>query len=175
LQTASADLSISNSSIPGISNIEVPSDPAIDSYFIVMHSMSSYAAFLRNATLLELTCVEDIGFHIAVLTDNLPKSISPTLQQQLVPHRSYIDMLPWSSLRDRILNSASAINELEFVLDMASGELKVWGSIPWDPMAWEVGTEFAKKWWFLMDDEILRTTNFWRGQRGDEPLALPQS
>jgi hypothetical protein len=30
-------------------------------------------------------------------------------------------MLPWISLRDRILNSLATINELEFVQDMAGG------------------------------------------------------
>jgi hypothetical protein len=83
--------------------------------------------------------MRDTGFNICALASNLPPPIAPTLQQQIVPHAPYVDMLPWSSLRDRTLNSPTAINESEFVLDMA--ELKVWGSTPWDPMGWEVGPE----------------------------------
>jgi hypothetical protein len=55
---------------------------------------------------------------------------------------------------------------------MVSGDLKVWGSTPWDTLAWEVGPEFARKWWFLMDNEILRASNFWRRQRGEQDLMM---
>jgi hypothetical protein len=71
-----------------------------------------------------------------------------------------------------MLNSPTAINDLEFVSDMGFSDLKVWGSTPWDPAGWEVGPEFARKWWFLIDDGIIHTTNFWRSQRGEEPLSL---
>ncbi len=134
--------------------------------------MTTYAAFTCIAHILELSCMQDSGFNIGARTCTLPPAIAPTLQQQIVPHGPYIDMLPWSSLRDRILNSLMAINETEFVLDMASGDLKIWGSTPWDPTGWEVGPDFARKWWFLMDDEIIHTTNFWRGQRGEKALVL---
>ena len=50
--------------------------------------------------------------------------------------------------------------------------MKVWGNIPWDETGWEIGERFAMKWWFLMDDEVLRTTNFWRASRTDETLSL---
>jgi hypothetical protein len=70
------------------------------------------------------------------------------------------------------LNSPTAINDLEFLQDMASGDLKVWGSTPWDPRGWEIGPEFARKWWFLMDDGIIQTSNFWRSQRGEEVVVV---
>jgi len=130
------------------------------------------AAFLRIADVLGLVCLQDTGFDIGALTFTLPPALVPTLQQQIVPHKPYVDMLPWASLRDRILSSPTVINELEFVQDMASSDLKVWGSTPWDPMGWEVGPEFAKKWWFLMDDGIMRTTNFWRSQQGEQVLVV---
>jgi Domain of unknown function (DUF3425) len=79
-------------------------------------------------------------------------------------------MLPWVMLRDRILKSLPAIDEIEFVQDMA--ELKIWGTTPWDPLGWEVSPEFAKKWWFLMDDTIMQSTNFWRAQRGEQALVV---
>lgn len=72
------------------------------------------------------------------------------------------------------MNSLAVINEEEFIQDMESGEVKIWGTIPWDPMAWEVTGTFARKWWFLMDDGILHTTNFWRAQRGEGRLVLPK-
>jgi hypothetical protein len=172
MPTASVDLSVFSSPVSGTFQDQVSPDPAIDNHFTVMHSMTTYAAFTCIAHILELACMQDTGFNIGALICTLPPAIAPTLQQQIVPHGPYVDMLPWSSLRDRILNSLMAINELEFILDMASGDLKIWGSTPWDPTGWEVGPEFARKWWFLMDDGIMHTTNFWRGQRGEEALVL---
>lgn len=137
-----------------------------------MHGITTHAAFDRIAAILELSCMQGTGFNIGALTCTLPQAIVPTAQQQIVPHLPYIDMLPWPSLRDRLLNSIMTINETEFVMDMASGDLKIWGSMPWDPMGWEFGPDLARKWWFLMDDGIMHTTNFWRGQRGEAPLAL---
>lgn len=171
LPAASLDLRSFNSLGSGILQDQVSPDPTIDSRFIVMHGLTTSAAFLCIARILELACMQDSGFNIGALVCTLPPPIAPTIQQQIVPHKPYVDMLPWSSLRDRMLNSLAAINEIEFVEDMMSGDLKVWGSTPWDPTGWEIGPEFAKKWWFLMDEGILRTTNFWRGQRGEEPLV----
>lgn len=137
-----------------------------------MHDMNVGAAFQSIANILDLACAQATGFNIRALAHLLPPSISPTIQQQTVPHQPYVDMLPWPSLRDKILTSPTAINEPELLIDMASGDLKVWGRIAWDPMAWEVGPAFARKWWFLMDDSIIQTTNFWRSQRGEEGLTL---
>jgi hypothetical protein len=166
------DLSVSGSQISRTSHGQVFPDPTIDNHFIVMHSMTTHAAFFSIANLLQLNCAQDTGFNIGAITPTLPPAIVPTLKQQIVPHKPYVDMLPWSSVRDRMLDSLMAINEAEFLMDMESGDLKIWGSIPWEPMGWEVGAEFARKWWFLMDDGIIQTTNFWRAQRGEEALVL---
>ncbi|KAE9381026.1 NAD(P)-binding protein [Stipitochalara longipes BDJ] len=143
-------------------------DPMTDTHFIVMPSMATWAAFDRISSLLKLDCGQNTGFNIRAT--EVPPSLSPTLQQQIVPHGPWVDMLPWISLRDRILSSLAVINEQEFVLDMA--DLKIWGSTPWDPIGWEVTAEFAKKWWFLIDDTILQGSNFWRSQRGEQPLSI---
>ena len=150
-------------------------DPLLDTCFIVLHKLSAWEAFLQIADILEIRCgrndaVDNIGTAIF----KLPQPLIPTLQQQIIPHKAYIDMLPWCTLRDRVLEAQGTINELEFVSDMSSSDIKVWGTIPYDTTGWEIGPKFAKKWWFLLDAEILRTTNFWRGQRGEPPLVLGQ-
>lgn len=166
----SANLSLISRPASGIYQDQVPADPTVDNHFIVMHSMTTWSAFMCIADMLGLACRPDDGFNIRALIASLPSPVAPTLQQQIIPHKPYVDMLPWSSMRDRVLNSLAAINEGQFISDMT--DMKVWGSTPWDPMAWEVGPEFARKWWFLMDDGIMHTTNFWRGQRGEEALVL---
>ncbi len=153
-------------------------DPGRDNRFMVMPNIPTWDAFICIASILELACLQgngqpaQDGFHIVAPICKLPAPLSPTLQQLSIPHKPYVDMIPWPAMRDRVLSSLAAMNELEFVADMSSNDIKVWGSTPWDPFGWEVGPQFAKKWWFLMDDGILQSSNFWRAQRGEEPLVL---
>ena len=167
----SFDLSVSRSTFQ-TQTPDLPLDPTVDTHFIIMPSMAASAAFACIVNLLQLDCGQDSGFNIRA-TD-LPLTLAPTSQQQLIKHLPYVDMLPWASLRDRILNSLAVMNEVEFVQDMQAN-LKIWGSTPWDPIGWEVTADFAKKWWFLMDDSIMQATNFWRGQRGEQALVLARA
>jgi hypothetical protein len=146
--------------------------PTVDTHFLVLTDMTAYGALAAIAQVLDLNCLLRPGFHIQASVDKLPSPIAPTQLQNCVAHRPYVDMLPWPSLRDRLLRSITAINEDEFMTDMLNGSFKVWGSVPWDPMGWEVGEDFATRWWFLIDDGIIRTTNFWRAQRGEKPLRV---
>ncbi|KAF2707811.1 NAD(P)-binding protein [Pleomassaria siparia CBS 279.74] len=164
------EISLFDPSITGLPHVEYP-DPAIDSHFIVMQSQTTSAAFRYIAELLNLACQQDSGFNITAPISSLPPPLAPTADQLVIPHRPYIDMLPWASFRDRMLKSSAVVNEIEFIVDMANSDLGVWGTMPWDPMGWEIGPNFASKWWFLMDEKTLRTSNFWRGQRGEAPLV----
>ncbi|PTD09329.1 putative oxidoreductase [Fusarium culmorum] len=146
--------------------------PLADSHFIILADMTACAALAVIAECLNLDCQPRPGFHIKALFLELPSAIAPTDLQKLVPHKPYLDMLPWASLRDKLLQSVSVINEDEFMADMRSGNLRVWGQVPWDPMGWEVTPDFARRWWFLMDAGIVRTSNFWRSQRGEPPLTI---
>ncbi|UZP45138.1 hypothetical protein NXS19_012950 [Fusarium pseudograminearum] len=146
--------------------------PLADSHFIILADMTACAALAVIAECLNLDCQPRPGFHIKALFLELPSAIAPTDLQKLVPHKPYLDMLPWASLRDKLLQSVSVINEDEFMADMRSGNLRVWGQVPWDPMGWEVTPDFARRWWFLMDTGIVRTSNFWRSQRGEPPLTI---
>jgi hypothetical protein len=56
--------------------------------------------------------------------------------------------------------------------DLSVGEVKVWGNTPWEGDGWEIGERFAVKWWFLMDEEVLKGTNFWRRMRDERVLTL---
>ena len=49
-------------------------------------------------------------------------------------------------------------------------EWGVWGALPWDKGSWEIGEKFAEKYWFLVDDDMRLSSNFWRAQRGLKPL-----
>lgn len=53
-----------------------------------------------------------------------------------------------------------------------NGEVKMWGTQSWDERGWEISESFATKWWFLMNEEVLGTTNFWRAARGEPVLDV---
>ena len=40
-------------------------------------------------------------------------------------------------------------------------------------VAWEVTQTFATSWAWLLDEQTVRSSNFWRGERGEGPLVLP--
>ena len=39
-------------------------------------------------------------------------------------------------------------------------------------MGWEVAQGFVDKWGWILDDETIKSSNFWRGERGEGPLDL---
>ncbi|KAF5540747.1 light induced alcohol dehydrogenase Bli-4 [Fusarium mexicanum] len=120
--------------------------PTMDSHYLILTDLTAATALAVIAQRLDLDCRQIPGFNIKALADSHPSAIAPTQLQKSVPHLSYLDMLPWASLRDKLLKSLSIINEEEFARDMQFGSLKVWGTVPWDPMGWEVGESFAKRW-----------------------------
>jgi Domain of unknown function (DUF3425) len=116
-RSAAVDLSFSS---PNLLQGQAHADPAADSHFIVLQSFGTWAAFVRIGEMLNLVCMHEAvdGFNIRALTSTLPPTIAPTLKQQVIPHKPYVDVLPWSSLRDQILNSLKVINEAELVMDL---------------------------------------------------------
>ncbi|KAM0325594.1 hypothetical protein ACHAPQ_007994 [Fusarium lateritium] len=118
----------------------MPQAPMADTHFLVLSDMTAAAALVAIAQCLNLDCQDKPGFHIRASANSLPVPIAPTQLQKSVAHPSYLDMLPWASLRDRLIKSLSTINEGELTHDLGIGSLKVWGTVPWDPMGWETFT-----------------------------------
>jgi hypothetical protein len=136
-----------------------------------MHSMNAINALFVISDILNLTCSQRPRTYCPITPG--PPSLLPTELQKTVPHHGYIDMIPFPILRDRILETLSVINEEELCRDLQSDDWKIWGKKPWEPGSWEFAQDFVLKWWFLLDDDILRMPNFWRMQRQEEPLRLP--
>jgi hypothetical protein len=158
---------------PPWSPFEIPQlDPQANTQYVVMPGATALVAFQRIAVLLDIACSLVDGFHVRAPPDNIPPPLKPTQHQQVVPHKTFIDVIPWPTLRDKVLASLSVINQDELLLGLR--ECRIWGSAPCDPMSWEIDETFARKWWFLMDETVLASTNFWRAQRGDIPLILAQ-
>ena len=52
--------------------------------------------------------------------------------------------------------------------------LIVWGDSS-NPYAWEASVPFLRKWGWLVQGchDLLESTNYWRGQRGERTLTMP--
>lgn len=110
---------------------------------------------------------------------SLPPSLRPTQIQRTVPHHPWLDLLPISQMRDNLIRAGESFDEERLCLD-----IKGWGSVrtgntgiivwkdPWDAAGWEVTEAFARNWgWVLWGcEELFRSTNYWRVQRGERPL-----
>jgi hypothetical protein len=142
---------------------------------IILPGVSTFTALATNRNILRISCEAPFvhAIHIATSTPT-PLALTPTVLQRNKPHLPYIDVIPFPSLRDSILRGSDIIDHREIWCDILNGDFKVWGLTPWDMRGWEVQERFAIKWWWLMTDEVLMETNFWRVSRGEEPLDLKQ-
>ncbi|KAK3356318.1 hypothetical protein B0T25DRAFT_134459 [Lasiosphaeria hispida] len=153
---------------------------------LTLKRMHVSAAFWRNADALGLTCGPPAALDTntntspsssssssssSALMTTLPASLRPTSLQSTVLHMPLIDCLPFSTMRDRII-SAAAVVDLDLLReDLLSMGFSCWGRRPWDPRGWEIPAAFIEKWWWLLDEEIVTMTNFWREERADIPLV----
>lgn len=116
---------------------------------------------------------------------SVPSSLMPTSMQLRTKHHPWLDLFPLPKMRDNLLIAASIITAedeqrlFEDVMESGGGRnewagLVVWGE-PWDPQSWEISVPFLQKWGWLLRGcpEIIVSTNHWRGQRGEEPIASP--
>jgi hypothetical protein len=122
------------------------------------------------------------------LAVSLPDNYHPTALQKAVKHHPVLDLLPWPSVRSKILHILTLPMEfrpqrakgdlpnvtMQLMLDMkdAGGGLRVWGSNPFDENNWEVGPVFFQQWWWALDSEIVKRSNQIRTQRGEDILHL---
>jgi hypothetical protein len=95
-----------------------------------------------------------------------PPPLMPTPLQAEIPHLAFVAALPFAGLRDSILRALPYVNYNDLWEDAVGGGFFILGSQPWAPQGWEVTEQFAIKWWFLLDREVVEMANFWRQQRG---------
>lgn len=116
----------------------------------------------------------------------LPENLMPTALQLKTPHHPWVDLFPLPQMRDNFLvattETLSEEDEIRLWNDMIehmadsvshSTGLIVWGE-PWDIQNWEATEGFLRNWGWLLHGcpQILESTNYWRAQRGDRPLAM---
>ncbi|KAJ5420611.1 hypothetical protein N7465_003130 [Penicillium sp. CMV-2018d] len=147
-----------------------------------------FRAMSINANLLGLTIDllnEDIASQFNLVGPlmsavHLPASLFPSQNQRKIIHHPWIDLIPMLSLREAFLIRADVIDEDELCADFygACGlsqevGIYVWGEA-WDPSAYEISETIIRKWRWMATDcpDIVKSSNYWRRQRGEKPIVL---
>ncbi|KAJ9481256.1 hypothetical protein VN97_g12235 [Penicillium thymicola] len=111
---------------------------------------------------------------------HLPASLFPSQKQRKIIHHPWIDLIPMLSLREALLIRADVIDEDELCVDFygtcaPSQEvgIRVWGEA-WDPFAYEFSEAIIRKWSWMATDcpDIVKSSNYWRRQRGEKPIVF---
>jgi Domain of unknown function (DUF3425) len=141
---------------------------------LLLPSTSAITALLHNASLLSIPCSPSPrhpGIHLSPQL-TYPPALTPTPLQLTTPHLPYIPLLPFPSLRQKLLLAGSLVPSEELWDDFTRGDIRVWGSTPWESTGWEIGERFARKWWWVLDQGVLDRANFWRAVRGERALRI---
>lgn len=156
-------------------------------------------ALARNATLMgfwpEGLCKDDFVSpyndhgprlpHQVLPWATCPEALAPSSVQRRIIHHPWIDLFPFPSFRDEVLKATDAghLDDDQLCLEMLEADkrdldekpaLIVWGDSS-NPYAWEASVPFLRKWGWLVQGchDLLESTNYWRGQRGERTLTMP--
>lgn len=116
---------------------------------------------------------------------HLPINLRPTAVQLNNPHHPALDILPWPSVRDRLILVFSQPEDLrppsargptglvEFVYDLEDSAegVRIWGDDPYSDQNWEVGEKLFKNWWWALDGRVVNRSNQLRCNRGANMLG----
>ncbi|KAF7713403.1 Uncharacterized protein PECH_001343 [Penicillium ucsense] len=118
---------------------------------------------------------------------SLTPNFEPTAAQLTIPHHPIFDLLPWPSVRTKLITIFSlpsdarptiargpmALMQLMYDLDDTSEGLRVSGYDWRLDSSWEVGQKAFENWWFAFDGDVLRQSNLLREKRGATKLLPP--
>lgn len=117
----------------------------------------------------------------------LPSHLLPTPTQRLIPHHPIIDLLPWPSTRDKLIQvfhlpvslrpetARDPMGLLRLVYDMEDGGgegMRITGCDPFEPSVWEIGQVVFERWWWAFEISVVERSNRARGNRGERILSL---
>jgi hypothetical protein len=115
-----------------------------------------------------------------IIAGNIPTWLQPTEAQQRIMHHPLLDILPWPSVRTKLIcmfaqpvemRPASAqdplavMNMVVDIDDDAEG-CRVEGEDGLVGDNWEIGQAFFRNWWWALDRSIIEQSNRVRAARG---------
>jgi hypothetical protein len=117
----------------------------------------------------------------------LPSHLLPTRTQRLIPHHPIIDLLPWPSTRDKLIQvfhlpvglrpetAQDPMGLVRLVYDMEDGGgegVRISGDDPFEPSVWEIGQVVFERWWWAFEISVVERSNRARARRGERILLL---
>jgi hypothetical protein len=174
------------------SQFTFPSEHVIDIPTLKTMEVTLRIAQMLGLTneLLDLTTtrVFDVST-IPVPLEDLPENLRPTEAQLLLPHYAVIDLLPWPSIRTKLIclfnqpdqlrppiaRGNMGIMRLIQDLDDESEGVRVALDVDehgYDEKGWEIGQAVIKDWWWALDPGIISNSNRLRHMRGAPKLQL---
>ncbi|KAL4751962.1 hypothetical protein BDW72DRAFT_172494 [Aspergillus terricola var. indicus] len=118
---------------------------------------------------------------------SLPTHLHPTRTQLLLPHHPVLDILPWPSTRDKLIqifnlpapvrpqSAQDPLGLFRLVYDMEDegGEgVRVTGADVFDPGSWEIGQVVFQRWWWAFEAQLVQRWDRVRKARGESALAM---
>jgi hypothetical protein len=182
-----SDLELSQFTFPDISHIDIP--------FLKLHKVGMTIAGLLNCA----DTVYDPMFKRTVTAAQfsdlgLPTNLLPTPVQGKIPHHPVLDVLPWPSVRTKLIvvfsqpvhlrppiaRDETGIMQLVQDLDDETDGIRVAEGQQNDADAlddrnWEIGQAFYRNWWWALDTGLVQRSNKLRRDRGARPLTLTSS
>jgi hypothetical protein len=119
---------------------------------------------------------------LVALAPSLPTTFRPTATQLSTPHYFGVDLLPSPVLRDRLCIagadvSAAFMYEFDYLLLTPNMDehhrLTIWGDDAYSDVGWEFSGDMLARWGWLVGPTWAERANFWRRQRGLQPLPMP--
>ena len=153
--------------------------------FNVFRACAHNSRFLAfNLDWLEYVAYSAFNKPDGTFNEAAPPPLQPTALQRSVPHHPWVDLLPFSALRDNLLRVYDVWpgedDLCEAIMGFCSSPgarsgLIVWGE-PWDPRGWEVTEGFAKQFGWLLAgcEDLMQATNAWRAVRHEPPLIIEE-
>lgn len=111
---------------------------------------------------------------------HLPLNLRPTSTQMTMQHHPVLDLMPWPSVRDKLIlifsqpaefrppiaASPTALVELVYDIEDSAEGIRIWGDDPYAAENWELGQKVFDRWWWAFDSRIVKDSNRKREQRG---------
>ena len=123
---------------------------------------------------------------LSIAEEDFPPHLWPTQTQRLVPHHALLDLFPWPTTRDKLIQVFSVPAELRppaaadpmgliglvYDVENEAGGMRVNGADPFAPEMWEVGQHVFERWWWAFETSIVEQSNYLRRERGQQGLVL---
>lgn len=124
------------------------------------------------------------GFSAA--DEDILSHLRPTQTQRLVPHHAVLDLFPWPTTRDKLIQVFSIPVELRppaaadpmglvglvYDVENPAEGMRISGADPFAPEMWEVGQHVFQRWWWAFETSIVEQSNYLRRERGQQGLVL---